>query len=182
MRIGLVRHFKVDLKKRRFMTAKEYNEHVYNYDRAGVIPNELVVDSYWEKCYCSSMPRAITTAKTIYHRDIIISDKLIEIPTASWINFNFRMPYHFWAIFARFAWVRHHASQPETRAKTMERLTEVLEQILTENSPDSNILIVSHAGTMYEIKRMLRSRGFEGKGFIHANNGQLYIFDSQKRS
>lgn len=181
MRIGLVRHFKVDLKKRRFMTAKEYNEHVYNYDRAGVIPNELVVDSYWEKCYCSSLQRAITTAKTIYHGEIIISNKLIEVPTASWINLNFRMPYYFWSIFARFAWIRHHVSQPEQRAATLKRLTEILDYIISENAPDSNILIVSHAGALYEIKKMLRRRGFNGKGFITASNGKLYIFDSQKK-
>ncbi len=182
MRIGLVRHFKVDLKKRRFMTAKEYNEHVYNYDRAEVIPNELVVDSYWEKCYCSSMPRAITTAKTIYHGEIILSDKLVEVPTASWINLNFRMPYYFWAVFARIAWLRNHASQPESRTVTLKRISEALEQIFSENTPDSNILIVSHAGALYEIKKLLRRKGFKGKGFITANNGQLYIFDSQKRS
>lgn len=164
------------------MTAKEYNEHVYNYDRAGVIPNELVVDSYWEKCYCSSMTRAIITAKTIYHGEIIVSDKLVEVPTASWINLKFRMPYHFWAIFARFAWIRHYASQPEARAITIKRLTEILDQIFSENAADSNILIVSHAGALYEIKKMLRKKGFKGKGFITANNGQLYIFDSQKRS
>jgi broad specificity phosphatase PhoE len=182
MRIGLVRHFKVDLNKRRFMTAKEYDEHVYNYDRAGVIPNELVVDSYWEKCYCSNLSRAITTAKTIYHGEIIISDKLIEVPAASWVDLKFRMPYYFWTIFARFAWIRHHVSQPEKKAETLKRLSQVLEQIISENTPDSNILIVSHAGALYEIKKLLRKRGFKGRGFIRASNGKLYIFDSQKRS
>jgi broad specificity phosphatase PhoE len=182
MRIGLVRHFKVDLKKKKLMTSKEYNEHVYNYDRAGVLPNELVVDSYWEKCYCSSLPRAITTAKTIYHGEIIISDKLIEVPTAAWVNLRFKMPYHFWAIFARFAWIRHHVSQPEKRANTIKRLSEILEQIISENGAESNILIVSHAGALYEIKKMLRKKGFKGQGFITASNGKLYVFDSKSKS
>jgi broad specificity phosphatase PhoE len=182
MRIGLVRHFKVDLKKKKLMSAKEYNEHVYNYDRAGVLPNELVVDSYWEKCYCSSLPRAITTAKTIYHGEIIISDKLIEVPTAAWADLRFKMPYYFWTIFARFAWIRHHVSQPENRTNTIKRLSEILEQIISENGAESNILIVSHAGALYEIKKMLRERGFEGKGFITASNGKLYVFDSKNRS
>lgn len=180
MRIGLVRHFKVDLERKGFMTSKEYNEYMQNYDIAGVLPNELVVDSYWEKCYCSSLPRAITTAKTIYHGDIIITDKLIEVPTAAWIDLKFRVPYHFWAIFARVAWIRRHLSQPENRDKTLARLSEVLDKIISENKSDSNILIVSHAGALYEIKKMLRKRAFKGQGFITARNGKLYIYDSKK--
>lgn len=177
MRIGLVRHFKVDLKRRMFMTAKEYNEHVYNYDRAEVIPNELVVDEYWEKCYCSTLPRAITTAKTIYHGEIITTEKLVEIPTAAWANFKFRIPYQFWAIGARFAWIRNHITQPENRIRTLERINDVIDIILEENSTKSNILIVSHAGTLYEVQKILKKRGFKGKGFIKANNGKLYIYD-----
>lgn len=177
MRIGLVRHFKVDLKRRSFMTSKEYNEHMFNYDRAGVIPNELVVDKYWERCYCSSMERAKITARTIYHGEIITTDKLVEIPTAAWINLRFKMPYHFWAIFARFAWIRHHITQPESRSSTIKRLNEIVDIILKENDYKSNILIVSHAGALYEIKRILRKKGFRGKGFLTAKNGELYIYD-----
>jgi broad specificity phosphatase PhoE len=177
MRIGLVRHFKVDLKRRRFMTSKEYDEHVYNYDRAGIIPNELVIDSKWNKCYCSSMQRTITTAKTIYHGEIVITDKLVEVPTAAWANIKFRIPYQMWALIARFAWIRNHVSQPEVRAKTLERLNEILNTIIEENKKDSNILIVSHAGALYEIKKMLLNRGFKGRGFLRAKNGKLYVFD-----
>lgn len=177
MRIGLVRHFKVDLKRRRFMTSEEYNEHVFNYDRAGVIPNELVIDSKWNKCYCSNLQRAITTAKTIYHGEIIITDKLIEVPTAAWANFKFRIPYQMWALIARFAWIRNHVSQPEARSKTLQRLNEILNTIIEENKKDSNILIVSHAGALYEIKKMLLNRGFKGRGFLRAKNGKLYVFD-----
>lgn len=177
MRIGLVRHFKVDLKRKRFMTAEEFNKHVYDYDKAAVIANELVVDEYWEKCYCSSLPRAITTAKTIYHGEIITSDKLVEIPTAAWANFKFKIPYQVWAIVGRFAWIRNHVSQPEKRIKTLERIDSILKTVIEENDPKSNILIVSHAGTLYEIQKMLRRKGFRGRGFIKASNGKLYIYD-----
>lgn len=178
MRIGLVRHFRVDIKRKRFMTAKEYDEHTYNYDLAPVLSNELVVDEYWDRCYCSSLPRAITTAKTIYHGEIIITDKLVEIPAASFAKFNIKLPYHFWAAAARFAWIRNHFSQPEGRVKTLKRVSEIIDTILKENEPKSNILIVSHAGTLYEVKKLLRKKGFKGKGFLKASNGKLYIFDS----
>lgn len=177
MRIGLVRHFRVNLKRKKFMSAKEYNEHVFNYDKASVIANELVVDKYWEKCYCSTLPRAITTAKTIYHGEIILNDKLVEIPVAAMFNVDFKLPYHVWAILGRVAWIRNHFSQPEKRTKTLERISEVIDTIINENDPKSNILIVSHAGTLYEVQKMLRKRGFKGQGFIKASNGKLYIYD-----
>ena len=174
MKIGLVRHFKVDIKKNRFMTAKEYNKYMADYDISGVIENEVVIDKEWDKCYCSSLSRAITTAKTIYHGEIIITDKLVEIPSAAWISLSIPMPYHFWAIFSRFAWIRNHISQQEKRSVTLKRINEILDTIVQEK--DKNILIVSHAGTLYEIQKILRKKGFRGDRFFKAKNGRLYTF------
>jgi broad specificity phosphatase PhoE len=177
MKIGLIRHFKVALKKNAFMTAKQYNEHMAKYDISDVIPNELVVDKYWDKCYCSSMAMAITTAKTVYHGELIITDKLIEIPSAAWANIKFPFPYQLWALLNRFAWFRSHVSQAEGRKVTLKRINEELDIILKEK--DKNILIVSHAGTLYELKKILRKKGFNGKDFLKAKNGKLYIFESK---
>jgi broad specificity phosphatase PhoE len=177
MKIGLIRHFKVDLKKSSFMTAKQYNEYMAKYDVSAVIPNELVVDKYWDKCYCSSMARAITTAKTVYHGEIIITDKLVEIPSAAWANIRFPFPYKLWALLNRFAWFRSKVSQPESRMSTLNRINEILDIILKEK--DKNILIVSHAGTLYEIKKILKKKGFKGKEFLKARNGKLYIFENK---
>jgi broad specificity phosphatase PhoE len=175
MKIGLVRHFKVDIKRNRFMTAKEYNEYQYNYDRAGVIKNELVVDKEWDKCYCSSMERAVITAKTIYHGEIILTDKLVEIPSAAHFDFDIKLPYHFWALLGRLAWVFNSVTQPENSKNTKKRIREVLDIVLQEEN--KNILIVSHAGTMYELRKMLLSIGFKGKKFLKANNGMLYVYE-----
>lgn len=176
MRIGLVRHFKVNLPRKRFMTSKEFNEHTYNYDKADVIPNELVIDKDWDKCYCSTLPRAVTTAQTIYHGEIIQSDKLIEVPVGAPWKVNFKIPYKLWAVLARIAWIRHHVSQPENRNNTLKRLNEILNTIINENDDNSNILIVSHAGALYEIRKMLLQKGFRGDRFITASNGKLYVY------
>jgi broad specificity phosphatase PhoE len=161
------------------MTSEEFNKHTYDYDRADVIPNELVVDKEWTKCYCSTMPRAVVTAKTIYHGEMIFSEKLIEIPTAATMNLKFRIPYRLWTILARFAWIRHHMSQPEARGNTIKRLEEIVNTIIKENDENSNILIVSHAGSLYEIRKMLLRRGFRGDRFITANNGKLYVYEKR---
>ncbi len=175
MRIGLVRHFKVDLKKNKFMTSKQYNEYTKQYDVSEVIANELVMDYEWDKCYCSSMSRAMTTAKTIYHGETIITDKLVEIPSVAFMNIKAPIPYHMWALLGRFAWIRNHTSQPEGRKVTLKRINEIIDIIL--KGEDENILIVSHAGTLYEIKKILRKKGFKGEKFLKARNGKLYNFE-----
>lgn len=175
MKIGLVRHFKVDIKRKRFMTAKEYNRYMFDYDMSGILENEIVIDKEWDKCYCSSLSRAIITAKTIYHGEIIITDKLVEIPTAAWISLSIPMPYHFWAVLGRLAWIRNHISQPERRTLTLKRINEIIDIILEEKN--KNILIVSHAGTLYEIQKILRKRGFRGERFFKAKNGRLYTME-----
>jgi broad specificity phosphatase PhoE len=177
MRIGLVRHFKVNLKKNKFMTSKQYNEYTKKYDVSDVIPNELVIDAQWDKCYCSSLSRAITTAKTIYHGEIIITDKLVEIPSVALVNMKIPIPYLVWGILGRFAWIRNHTSQPEGRKVTLKRINEIIDIILKEKS--ENILIVSHAGTLYEIKKILRKKGFQGEKFTKARNGKLYIYKNR---
>lgn len=174
MKIGLVRHFKVDLKRRSMMTSKEYNEHVYNYDFADVIPNELVIDEEWDKCYCSTLPRAVVTAKTVYHGKIIFTDKLVELPSAALFNSTIRLPYNLWAIIGRIGWIRNHAILTEGRIKTLERVNSIMDTIFEEG--DKNILIVSHAGTLYEIKKILMKKGFKGDKFIKARNGKLYTY------
>lgn len=179
MKIGLVRHFKVDIKRNFFMTAEEFDKYTAEYDKAGVIKNELVVDEEWDKCYCSSLSRAITTAKTIYDGEIIVTDKLVEIPTAAWVKLKFHIPYHIWAILNRIAWIRNHTSQPESRKLTLKRVSEVLDTILSENEEDKNILIVSHAGTLYEIRKMLFAKGFHGDKFLKASNGRLYVYENK---
>lgn len=160
------------------MTAKEYNKYTADYDKAGVIPNEIVVDELWDKCYCSSLPRAVTTAKTIYHGEIIPTDNLKEVPTAAIFNFKFYLPYNFWAVLGRFAWIRSFSSNPEGHAKTLKRINEEMKIIMEDKA--ENILIVSHAGTMYEIQKILRKKGFKGKRFFKSRNGKLYVFTKKR--
>lgn len=176
MKIGLIRHFKVDLKRKSFMTSEEYNKYMAEYDIAGVIKNEVVIDKEWDKCYCSSLNRAIITAKTVYHGEIIITDKLVEIPTAALIKMIIPLPYHFWSLFNRVAWIRNHISQPETRRDSVKRINDIIDIILAEK--DKNILIVSHAGTLYEIQKILLKKGFKGERFLKARNGKLYKFNN----
>ncbi len=177
MKIGLVRHFKVDIKKNRYMTSEGYNKYSYDYDFADVIPNEIVIDAEWDKCYCSSLPRALKTARTIYHGDIIPTDKLREVPASAAFNFKYMLPYNLWAILSRFAWSFNHSVNPEGKTVTQRRISEIIDTILMDDS--NNILIVSHAGTMFEIQKILRRKGYKGPIFLKPKNGKLYVFEKK---
>jgi broad specificity phosphatase PhoE len=173
MRIGLIRHFKVDLKRSGLMTSEEYDKYSSDYDRAGVIENEIVIDELWDKCYCSSLPRAVYTAKTVYDGEIIVTDKLMEIHSKALLKLKMKLPYHFWAALNRIGWIRNYASHPEGRSTTLKRVEEVIDEVLIQS--EKNIIIVSHAGTMYEIQKILRKKGFRGDFFIKPRNGKLYV-------
>lgn len=173
MKIGLVRHFRVDLRRTNFMTSEQYNKYISEYDIAKVIENEIVIDKEWDKCYCSSLPRAVYTAKTVYHGPIMITDKLREISAAAWIKTNIPLPYYLWSLLNRIAWVRNSITQPEGKKASLKRINEIVNDILKEE--DKNILIVSHAGTMYEIRKILIKKGFKGEWFLKPRNGKLYI-------
>ncbi|QDR82632.1 hypothetical protein SPTER_40610 [Sporomusa termitida] len=54
MKIGLVRHFRVDCSHKYLMTDEEFREWVGLYDCAAIMPEGMPVNtSDWEKCYCS---------------------------------------------------------------------------------------------------------------------------------
>ena len=174
MLIGLVRHFKVDIPfTKTFYTPEEFNKQMSDYDTAGVIPNEVNLGNYdWNICYASNLPRAITTAKTIYKEEIITTPHLREVPINAFINIPVRLPAPVWHISARIAWKKNSSSQPETYNQTMERINKIYNTI-TSNGYE-NILIVSHGFFMRVFHNFLTKKGFEGEIDFSPRNGKLY--------
>lgn len=178
MIIGLVRHFKVDLSHSRLMTSGDFEQWAMDYDAAGVIENEVIMrDIRWDRCYSSDLPRAITTAKAIYSGEIITTPLLREVPMSPVFNTSFKLPYGFWGVLARFAWLLSHKSQIERRHETRKRIEEFLNMINLEDS--SNILVVCHGFLMYYFQKFLKRRGFKGKTIRRVKNGTLYVFEKK---
>lgn len=176
MKIGLVRHFKVNVKPGEGgLTSSEFEQAMNKYDTAGVIPNDLKInDDDWDICYASSLPRAVKTAETIYNGEIITTGLLREVPIHPFTRKNFVLPAFFWHTAARIAWIKNRPSQPEGKLKTEERINEFLEIVNSSNC--SNILIVSHGFFMGAFVRELLKRGFKGEMDMRPRNGKLYIF------
>ena len=173
MRIGLVRHFKVNCPHKKFMTAKEFKEWTEKYERSKVMVKPVEMNGItWDICYVSNMPRAITTAKEVYGGQLYIEKLLREVDTAPFIHADkIKLPFEVWHIFGRIAWLFKWESQPETRQATRKRVRQFLAKIDYDNE---NILIVSHAFMIFNIQRELRRMGFRGNRFARVKNGVLY--------
>lgn len=179
MKIGIVRHFKVNCPAPKFMNSDEFIEYQNNYDIESVIKNEVNLDEkMWSVCYCSTLPRAVTTAESIYHGKIIKTDLLREVPMSPRRKTKHRLPWFWWNVDARLAWTQNHKSQKEGSAETQKRVKKFLEMINFESN--QNILIVSHGFVTFTLVRKLKKLGFKGEIPIHVRNGQLYVLDNSE--
>ena len=178
MNIGLVRHFKVNLKPGDgILSPAQFASAMSDYDSAPVTPNDLKINNAdWEICCSSTLPRAVKTAKTIYNGEIILTDLLKEVPILPFTKKNIKLPSFVWHIGARVAWYRNKTSQPEVRLQTIERVNKVIEMVLSTKY--EKVLIVSHGFFMGSLFRELLNRGFKGEMDIGPKNGKLYTLEN----
>lgn len=178
MKIGLVRHFKVDmLFNERVYTPEQFNNKLIDYDKCSVIPNEVNLNGInWEICYSSTMQRAVTTAETIYKNDIIKTDLLKEVDVRAFTKLKVKLPAGIWHFGGRIAWYKEKESQPEKFSETMKRADQIIDTILS--SGKQNVLCVSHGFFMGVLFRKLYKLGFKGETDLRPENAKLYVFTS----
>jgi len=176
MKIGIVRHFKVDYKAKTFMNSQDFIDYVDGYNNASVIENEVTITKgMWNKCYCSDMTRAITTAETIYNGEIIKSELLQEVNMYPSRQSKIRVPTLIWSIAARIGWKYNKEPQKEGLNKTKER-AKAFVQIL-DLTANENILLVTHGFFSITLIGELRKLGFNGRIPKKMKNGYLYILE-----
>lgn len=175
MRIGLLRHFKVNCPHAKMMTSSEFREWSEKYEVSKVIKKKVdMYDIEWDICYASDLPRAITTAKEVYSGNLKIDKLLREVDNAPFINTDrIRLPFEVWHVCGRLAWFFKSKSQPETRIQTRKRINDFLDRI--DWSKD-NVLIVFHGFMLYNFQKELRKRGFLGEKLKLVKNGVLYEY------
>ena len=175
MRIGLLRHFKVNCPHKRMMTSKEFREWSECYETSKVIKKQVEMYGIeWDICYVSDLPRAITTAKEVYSGNLIIDKLLREVDNAPFIHSErLRLPFEVWHICGRLAWYFKSKSQPESVIGTRKRINAFLDRI---DWSKENILIVFHGFMLFNFQRELRKRGFTGEKVKIVKNGVLYQY------
>lgn len=173
MKLGLVRHFKVITQENTLLSSVQFEEAMHKYDKAPVTKNGLKINANnWDVCYCSTLPRAITTADTIYKGKIIKSDLLKEVPISPFTMKNIKLPSVIWHIGARIAWYKSYKSQKENIHQTRERINEFYKII--QESGYTNILIVSHGYFLRMFYEEMKKKGFTGDVDVNIQNGKLY--------
>ena len=173
MKLGLVRHFKVITSESTFLNSNEFKTAMVNYDSAPVLKNGLRINSNdWDICYCSTLPRAVTTAETIYNKDIIKTNLITEVPIAPFIDTKMKLPISLWHVAARIAWYKSHKSQPESIEGTKERIYSFYN--ILKKSNYSRILIVAHGYFLRMFYQEMKKNGFKGEVDFGLENAVLY--------
>ena len=176
MKIGLVRHFKVrhPLPEGRSLTAAELEQWFTDYDRADIEYGEALTEgTEWAKCYTSTMPRALKTARHLFKGEIAKRDGLRELPAPA---FKGRRPLPFivWALRIRLSPYFHKQTKQNIIAARIQIRRLLDEAAETDGKP---VLIVSHAAMMVYLRKELIARGFSGPSFHVPKNGKLYTFE-----
>ncbi len=178
MRIGLLRHFKVNCPHKRMMTSREFREWNDKYHESEVIKTKVDMNGIeWDVCYVSDLPRAVATAKTVYKGHILVDKLLREVENEPFIhNDRLKLPFEVWHTFGRLAWFLRAKSQPETILDTRNRINRFLDKV--DWSKD-NVLIVFHGFMLYNFQKELKKRGFTGPNLKKVKNGTLYEYNRE---
>lgn len=187
MKLGLIRHFKVDLKPRRtWLTGEQFNKWLQEYETAPIVaPEHEIGRQRWTLCLCSDQARAVHTASYFEAQRFVYTEQLREISVAA-IRFGrirfsgLRLPVSFWLVLGRLCWSVGHSSQPESRTAVMRRADSVINSLIVdaeESAEEGCVLIVSHGAFMKVLDRRLRRRGYEAERMRYPRNGQLFMYE-----
>lgn len=179
MRVGIIRHFKVNYQKKFFMTSAEFKEWEENYNKSDVIKKNVeLMEIQWDKCYSSTLIRALVTARHVYKNDIIQNDLIRETIIDPIFKSSIRFPYWFWAVSGRIAWYFNHKSQQENKSVTERKASQFVDLLVEEAKIEGveNVLIVTHGFFMFSLQKELKKRGFRGRLIYSPKNGILYLY------
>lgn len=179
MKIGLVRHFKVNhpFPDKLFLSKSEVIKWFTEYDKTENIQHKNV-DLYnidWKRCYSSTMVRAVNTANHIYSGEIVKITELQELDIIHRLPDKIKLPFLVWGLVVR---ITSFSSNNDTD-KFKNDIIAFVDKILETEKDD--ILIVSHWFVMRVIRQELIKRGFRGDRFKSNEYGTLYVFEEVGR-
>lgn len=177
--LWVMRHGKPDLAQNPIlMTRSQFNDYLKAYDEAGIREEERIrlqrrplplPDPYW--VLSSDLPRARETALMLAPPErVVVNPVLREIPV--WLPeddtpfLRGTWPAEFWWTYLRYRWFR--GAGPEGRPLTERRAEEAAEFIRSRHEPGHSLVVVSHAGFLLVLIRLLhRRQAISGRRFPH---------------
>jgi broad specificity phosphatase PhoE len=176
MRVGLIRHFRVEQPlPGGWRTAAELHAWRSRYDLSRVTPVSIDLGAKpWASCWSSDLERAVLTAKAVFGGPIEYTPLLREADFAEFRTGALRLPLWVWRQLLRAAWLTGHQSQRACRDEFLRRVRLVAERI---ESQQNDLLVVSHAGMMAYLSAELRRRGFVGRKLRVAEPATLHVYE-----
>ncbi|OXS68937.1 phosphoglycerate mutase [Priestia filamentosa] len=180
MKIGLVRHFKVNHPyPTKRVKRSELQKWLKGYDEADIEKKDIdLLGIEWTSCFVSDLPRALTTAKSIYNGELFVRSELREVPISPFFKRSIKLSVKSHAVIMRLAWLCNHSSQTEKKAEVKKRVTTVVDEILAGKR--ENVLVVSHGALMIYLRKELLKRGFKGEQFTRAHNTRVYLYEKEE--
>jgi hypothetical protein len=178
IRIGLMRHFPVTYKLRKFSSSAMFDQDMEAYNTSPVtIINTNSDSKNWSICYTSNMKRADETGRHIFKGEIKTTPLLREVPLQAGFKTNLKLPLFFWATLGRIQWLFNSEKQPETKKMSLNRAKSFISELNSNLEDKKNILIISHGFFMMNLKKELYRAGFRGRNFMKAKHGIIYSFE-----
>lgn len=175
MKIGLVRHFKVqkEYPRGRRFSASEVEQWFREYDVADIEEGAVDLGGIeWSRCFTSTMPRARLTAEKIYDGTILVKAELKEIPAPKFST-KLKLPFIAWFLLIRLSLFLNRQTRMDVK-QAQERIRMVLDEAITPGGGD--VLIVSHGALMIFMGKELLKRGFRGPKLKYPANGKLHVY------
>jgi broad specificity phosphatase PhoE len=175
LKIGLVRHFKVNhpFPGKILLSRSEVIEWFAAYDSTDSIEYKTVDlhNIVWKRCYSSSLIRAVNTANHIYNGEILKIDELQELSILHRLSSKVKLPFLVWGLIVR---IKSFSSNKDTD-EFKNRIIAFIDKLI-ENK-ESDTLIVSHWFVMRVIRQELIKRGLSGDKFKSNEYGTLYVYE-----
>ncbi len=178
MRIGLLRHFPVELPlPQGWRTAGDLSDWRTRYDLSPTIPRLVDLGALpWDRCLSSDLERALVTAKAAFPGPVESMPLLREVEFATFRTGRLRLPILLWRGVLGLSWATGHRSQRATRDAFRSRVNEAAD--LLEGTA-GNTLVVCHAGIMIYLSAELRRRGFLGPKLRRPLHATLYCYEGK---
>lgn len=175
MIVAVIRHAKVDMKWKPFMTSVEYDKGCADYDAAPVLPVTVNLPPIaFQKIYVSTLPRTTATARQVVGERKFHATSLInEVAERSGFDSELKLPVLVWSVVSRIQWFANMRRQPETRTQTRRRAEKFARHLIRQNE---DCVVFTHGFFMVTLMQELKKRGFrlDHERLFYAN-GEVVI-------
>lgn len=164
---------------RGLMTAGDVHAWMLEYEQSDVIPRYVDLSEVaWTRCYASTSPRALKTARALFDQGAIVTkDELREPDIRQFGTGRLKLPYGGWRWLLRLAWLTGHPSQRQVKQDFHANIEAMIRTLRAHSGEPT--LVVSHAGVMMFLQKALMARGFTGPKFRLPECGRLYVYQGE---